>query len=353
MTLDPPTAGILWKEYRIDTPTFELSPVEKPDMSPYLVHMTGRDAIAKILAGEGSPDPLPDGTGFLMAVVPVYEGFNQLFSRPVVCFSESPLFALDFFRYRSFRRWQDDQRFGIGFNKSNLAERGVRPVVYLDGEIRSHLRSLQTRGEISAWKLASLSEVNVQLRALVEGLAPLVFPLLEDHDYQGFMWEREWRATSAEGFAFSHEDIEIICCPPKEEQAIREALGPVADDIKFIRTWLEYDDVTSFLQEREELRVPYVPIAAPGSSLSEQIAMLEQQRSLHDVAIHSLEGFVALSDQIASRGDMARRELGALKDKKTTIEQELTRVRSEKAQKDEADRPARSTDHKHLRSRNP
>ena len=335
MTLEPPSAGILWKEYRIDTPTFELSPVEKPDMSPYLVHMTGSDAVAKILAGEGAPTVLPGDAGFLKAVVPQYEGIGQLFSRPVVCFSESPLFALDFFRYRSFRRWQDDQRFGIGFNKAKLAERGVRPVIYLDDEIRSHLRYLQKQGDLLGWNLTTSSETNSKLHGLVEGLAPLVFPLLEDHEYQGFMWEREWRATSPEGFPFSHDDIEIICCPPDEEAAIRKALGAAAAGVKFVRTWLEYDDVTSFLQEREELRKPFAASFRTGSSLPDQITSLDQQRALHESAIHSLEGFVALSDQISARGDMARRELASLKDKKAKIEQALNEARVAKAELDE------------------
>lgn len=299
-------------------------------MSPYLVHMTGRDAIAKILAGDGAAETLPAGTGFLKALVPQYEDLNQpFFSLPVVCFSESPLFALDFFRYRSYRRWQDDQRFGIGVNKAKLAELGVRPVAYLDDEMRSYMRSLQAHGDRLDWQLTTHDTINKKLRGLIEGLAPLVFPLLEDHKYQGFMWEREWRATSPEGLVFGHDDIEIICCPPDEEARIREALGAAAAKIQFVRTWLEYDDVTSFLQQREELRQPYAPPTMQGASLTEQIVQLDQQRTLHEVAIHSLEGFVALSEQIASRADMAKRELEALKVKKAAIEVELRRARAE------------------------
>jgi len=298
--------------------------------------MTGSDAIAQILAGDGAPIEIPGDTGFLKAVVPQYEGLSQLFSRPVVCFSESPLFALDFFRYRSFRRWQDDQRFGIGFNKARLAERGVRPVIYLDSEIRSQLRYLQTQGDLLHWKLTASSATDEKLRGLVDGLAPLVFPLLEDHDYQGFMWEREWRATSPEGFPFSYCDIEIVCCPSEEEDVIREALGDVADRIQFVRTWLEYDDVTSFLQQREELRRPFVLAIEPEATLPEQIAGLDQQRALHEVAIHSLEGFVVLSAQIASRGDMARRELEALRTKKTAIEHELAKAKAQQRKQNDS-----------------
>ncbi len=42
MTLPPYSPYVTWREYQIATPTFRLSPLEKPDMSPYLVHMTGK-----------------------------------------------------------------------------------------------------------------------------------------------------------------------------------------------------------------------------------------------------------------------------------------------------------------------
>ena len=347
MPLKPPGTGTRWRDYRIDTPTFELSPVEKPDMSPYLVHMTGHDAIKKILEGANSPVALEENVGFLMAAVPDYEGLPPIFSRPVVCFSESPLFALDFFRYRSFRRWNDDQRFGIGFNKAKLVQRGVRPVLYLDGRIRSSLRALHGVANARQWQVSDDAALNAALKNLVEGLTPLVFPLLEDLDFQGFMWEREWRATFPEGFPFAFEDIELICCPVDEEPGIRATLGQHADNMRFVRTWLEYDDVTSFLQQRDELRRPYDSVAKLSSSIDEKIAVLDQQRALHEVAIHSLEGFVALSEQIATKADLARRELDALVHRKTHIERELAHFRAEKAKetsnKDNANRPKRPT----------
>lgn len=309
-------------------------------MSPYLVHMTGVGAIAKILAGDGATPALPPSAGFLKAVVPEYDGFSNMFSRAVVCFSESPLFALDFFRYRSFRRWQDDQRFGIGFNKAKLAARGVRPVVYLDAEVRSYLRALQVAGELHDWRLTTSQSTDSKLKGLVEGLAPLVFPLLEEHQYQGFMWEREWRAADPDGFPFAHDDIEIICCPAEEEASIRKALGGAAGSIQFVRTWIEYDDVTSFLRQREELRAGPNVALPKGTPLPEQIKALDQQRTLHEVAIHSLESFVALSEQIATKGDLARRELDALRERREAIDKELSRVRLEKEQ---ADAVARKT----------
>jgi hypothetical protein len=340
MPLPPPGPNIRWTDYRIDTPTFSLSPVEKPDMSPHLVHMTGKDAIAKILRGEGSPVQLARGNGFLMAVVPSYEGQAEpIFTRPVVCFTESPTFALDFFRYRSYRRWNDDQRFGIGFHKGKLAERGVRPVLYLDAEMRAYLRSLARLGEAAEWRLSASDAVNKRMRALVEGLIGFVFPLLEDHPYEGFMWEREWRAGFAEGFPFAHTDIEIICCPADEETEIREILGGGAT-VRFVRTWLEYDDVTSFLQHREDLQQPYQPLAPAGQPLPARISAVEKQRTLHEVAIHSLEGYVMLSEQIAAKADLARRELDALKEKKQAIDAELAQLVAERRREDEKNRAA-------------
>jgi len=65
MTL--PSEGIYWKEYQIDTPTFELSSIEKPDMSPFLIHITGKDEILSILKAEDTPDDfnqeIPDESG--------------------------------------------------------------------------------------------------------------------------------------------------------------------------------------------------------------------------------------------------------------------------------------------------
>ncbi len=97
MPLPPPESGIRWKDYEIDTPTFQLTPVEKPDMSPFLVHMTGKNQIISILQSNNAPNQIHDGHGYLKANVP--EHASKGFDAPVVCFTESPTFALDFFRW--------------------------------------------------------------------------------------------------------------------------------------------------------------------------------------------------------------------------------------------------------------
>jgi hypothetical protein len=150
MPLPPPDDGVTWKDYKIATPTFRLSPIEKPDMSPFLVHMTGKHQIESILTGKGAPSKVSKSHGYLQANVPGHSTGG--FDAKVVCLTESPTFALDFFRYRSFKRWQDDQRFGIGFDKATLVEQGARPVLYADDDLNKKLIGLWTAPKTHKWK---------------------------------------------------------------------------------------------------------------------------------------------------------------------------------------------------------
>ena len=111
MNLPGPNNGIKWLNYRNTTPTFNLTSIEKPDFSPFLIHMTGKKSLVNILKGENTPDEVEQkkGHGYLKAVKPSFNGQEALYNSEVVCFTEAPVFALDFFRYRSFRRWNDDQ----------------------------------------------------------------------------------------------------------------------------------------------------------------------------------------------------------------------------------------------------
>ncbi len=138
MSLPPPGKNGRgpWDEYRIDTPAFRLTSLEKPDMSPYLVHMTGHAAILGIL-NSGNV-----GQGKITATVPRQRKV-QWYDSPVVCFTESPLFAIDAFRYIKFQRWQEDMRYGLGFSKEGLAKRGSRPVLYADSDLISRLKILR------------------------------------------------------------------------------------------------------------------------------------------------------------------------------------------------------------------
>lgn len=251
MSLPSPSSGADWNSYNITTPTFQLSPIEKPDMSPFLVHMTGKNEIIQILEGKNAPKKLEEGEGFLKASVPE-QLKNNNYKAKVVCFTESPTFALDFFRYRSRRRWETNQNFGIGFDKTSLVSKGIRPVIYADTELMKQIMH-DYKYHILDKEISKDNSPKPALVKLLEWIYPLLFPLLEKEKMQGFMWEREWRATQKDGFIFSHKDIKIICCPQEEEEAIKDILGNSANDIQFITTWIQYDDVTKFLERQQQI----------------------------------------------------------------------------------------------------
>jgi len=294
MSLPTPNQ-ITWTEwsqsYKISTPTFQLTPIEKPDMSSLLVHMTGRNAILSILRGDNAPSQVPTGYGYLKANIPQYD--DGTFNAPVVCFSETPTFALDFFRYRSFRRWKEDQRYGIGFDKGELVKQGVRPVLYVDSDSRKNLIYLYhqlKKGDV----LSSDQVVNRRLVDLLNSIYPFLFPLLEDNDSQGFMWEREWRYPDSTGFTFAHTGIKVICCPDKEESAIKQILGLAAKDIDFIRIWREYDDITHYLRRQQPLWKNNVSVSVkPQQSyqVDEAIKQLSSLIQQYKITLHSLESY--------------------------------------------------------------
>jgi len=251
MTADPEKIKRFneWQKHRIWTPTFRLSPVEKPDMSPFLVHMTGKGSLAKILKGEGSPAQR-NGYGFLKSAVPETGG-SGAFDAAVVCFTESPVFALDFFRFRSDKRWMEDQQYGIGFSKERLIlDHGVRPVVCLDSQTNSELLALCNRAEAGSQRLAEDETIHRITKSLLAKLKPLLFPMLETTSLQGFMWEREWRYPSPAGWQFPHSAIKLICCPKEEQAEVLSALGPLKPGVQVIESWKEYNELTAFLKER-------------------------------------------------------------------------------------------------------
>jgi len=293
MTL--PSEGILWKEYQIDTPTFELSPVEKPDMSPFLVHMTGKDEIISILKSENTPidfdQNIPDEHGYLRSSVPSY-GDRDGYDAKVICFTESPTFALDFFRYRSFRRWNEDQRFGIGFSKSELVRIGVRPVIYVDNTILSYILGIRDLVKNPPENINDSLYNNS--RNLIADIYPFLHPLLEQKDSQGFIWEREWRYPDKKGFIFPYNSIKIICCPENEEGKIREILGNYENKITYIRTWVEYEDVTNFISEKQPQWAEKVEIPEETSDieiLKQALHKIKDMLIKCNIALHSLESY--------------------------------------------------------------
>ena len=255
MSLPSPGPGIKWKDYQIDTPTFQLTSIEKPDASPFLIHMTGRNELISILNGENAPEEkeVPENNGFLKASVPDYSA--SFYTSRVVCFTESPLFSLDFFRYRSYARWKADQQFGIGFAKKSLIQkRNVRPVIYLDSQTNKDFLALSHKILDDSYTISDDQGEVKDLKPLFKKIQPLLFPLLEDKPSEGFMWEREWRCPDENGMTFPLNAIRVICCPENERAEIELLLADHLENIQIVESWKEYDDVTTFLKRRERTR---------------------------------------------------------------------------------------------------
>lgn len=120
------------------TPTFRLTSIEKPDMSPYLFHMTTRQRLKSILEDEDTGEC----EGRLVAQIPRHCK-KKAYKIPMVCFTETPPFGLDFFRYR----WSDNKnrrnlKYGIGFDKEAIVRKGVRPTFYVDRMLQHKIFSL-------------------------------------------------------------------------------------------------------------------------------------------------------------------------------------------------------------------
>jgi hypothetical protein len=311
-----------WSDnYKIDTPTFELSPIEKPDMSPFLIHMTGKNEIVSILEGQGTELEIAKGCGYLQANIPEYYQ-KKAFDAKVVCFSESPTFALDFFRYRSIERWKANQSFGIGFAKSEMVAIGARPVIYVEDNTLKHIINLFHRVRDDSLVISNDAEVNARVTFFLSSVYPLLYPLLENHPSQGFMWEREWRYTNPDGLVFDHKTIRIICCPPDEEGEIRKALSPDLHDIAFIHTWQEYDDVTAYLvrQEREwGINRQRFEESITGDKSDEAMNLMRNLIQQYTLAYNSLDSYEAFVSDVSQ-------EIGPLKKQKEHLKGEISQL---------------------------
>ncbi len=161
-------------------------------------------------------------------------------------------------------------------------------------------------------QISENEDLNNRLVSLLESTYPLLFPLLEDEPRQGYMWEREWRATDENGFVFSNTNIRIICCPQEEEGVIRDILGSAASNIQFIRAWQEYDDVTRFLESQQQTWRKY------GESLSQvkqdhqkiqQIRELIQQYQVANNSLTSYQEFIKRLDRDRERIERESHEI--------------------------------------------
>ena len=233
------------------TPTFRLTSIEKPDMSPYLFHMTTRENLKLILEDENTKKE----EGKLKVQIPRHSKTNN-YKIKMVCFTDSPPFALDFFRYRwSVHKNREDLKYGIGFDKETIVKKGVYPTFYVSKQLQSEILKLNKifKDNNLSNKLEGLrcddEKIIQELKGILiktcntlSSVERLMFPLLENYTYQGYTWEREWRyaTTNNSDFVFSYDDIRIICCADEDENIFKEIIGEEyieKNQIQFIRTW--------------------------------------------------------------------------------------------------------------------
>lgn len=288
-----------WSKHKINTKTLELRPFEKSDMSPFLVHMTTENAIKSILESSTK-----EFHGKIDASKPTQSQSNW-YGHKIVCFTETPIFSIDFFRHKSHDRWLKDLRYGIGFSKKSLADCGVRPALYIDKRLLRMIASLR-----------SFSMTSEELE-LYNSMAPLMTPLDQDADNQGFMWEREWRYPNEEGFEFHYKDIEIICCPFDEVDHISKRLGEYSNNVTFVETWGEYEEVSKYLESRLTSNEMKLVVNSTG------IDELETARTKLSSELFKLEAYEAQLKRFADELEAIRSSIPTFKDKISHIESEI------------------------------
>lgn len=326
MSLPEYDPGVYWKNYQIDTPTFSLTPVEKPDMSPFLFHMTGRNEIRAILSGKNGVRD----RGFLKAFTPKYGDEETIYDAKVVCLTESPTFALDFFRYRSFDRWKKNQLFGIGFDKGELTSLGARPCVYADNQLKNDIILLKKHIEKYEIKDNDIAE---KLKSLLNSIYPLTTPLLETEASQGYMWEREWRYYDIDndGLVFPYSAIRVICCPRSEENELRNVLGKYSNEIKFVRSWSEYNEVTAYFRRRQkDLSVPSSTVFNDEDDL---LSALNEQLVKHEVTLNSIGSYVEFVESFGPKSESAHETMQELRASIEAMQKEVYKLKERRKEK--------------------
>ncbi len=177
--------------------------------------------------------------------------------------------------------------------------------------------------------------MNDKLTQMLNQLYPLLFPLLETRDLQGFMWEREWRYPDPEGLVFNYEDIEIICCPPNEEEELRDVLGMAVEHINFVRTWREYDDVTDYLRHQEDVWRQKEQYTEPEKVTKEELLQLRALERQYEIAIHSLESYDEFIERLSDDRAQLAQQLEVLNQEKAEVEEVIQKAEAE-IQRDKA-----------------
>ena len=169
-------------------------------------------------------------------------------------------------------------------------------------------------------------DLNNRLVSLIESTYPLLFPLLENEPRQGYMWEREWRATSENGFIFSHKDIRIICCPQEEEGSIRDILGNAASNIQFIRAWREYDDVTRFLERQQHTWRDHNENLSQVDKDDQKIQQIRELIQQYQVAQNSLISYQELIERFDRDREKIEREAQETAQKINSLQTQLAEL---------------------------
>ncbi|HNI43492.1 MAG TPA: hypothetical protein PK230_02285 [Chitinophagales bacterium] len=335
MQLQNPNSEVQWNDVKNTTPTFNLTPIEKPDFSPFLIHMTGKNSLVSILRGKNRPKEIQDKEkhGYLKPAIPESNS-SQYYDSKVVCFTESPIFALDFFRYRSYKRWESDQQFGIGFSKTDLITKyQVRPVIYLDTLINKELLKLANNLINDQYQVIDNNSVPIDCKNLFSKLKPLLFPLLVETPLQGFMWEREWRCpclcpNTDNGIYFPHSSIKVICCPSNERQEIEDVLGDLATKIDIIESWREYDDITNFLKQREEDKKVRI-------SRRTNISNLIKLKNKYEQILNALFAYQEIFKEKANKMEAKeiQETISKIIDKKTEIDKRINEIEEQNKHK--------------------
>jgi len=178
--------------------------------------------------------------------------------------------------------------------------------MYTENELNKQIIYLYNY--IQKKQISEDKDLNDCLKKLLGSTYPLLFPLLEDQDRQGYMWEREWRATDENGFIFSHKDIRIICCPQEEEGNIQNILGSAASNIQFIRAWREYDDVTRFLERQQHTWREQAKSLSQVQKDDQKIQQIRDLIQQYQVAQNSLTSYQELIERLDHDKEKIKKE---------------------------------------------
>lgn len=319
----------VWDDYKITKKSLQLSPIEKPDMSPFLVHMTGKDQILGILKSSEY-----DEHGVIKSSVPS-QAKSEAYNREVVCFTESVLHSIDSFRYIAINRFKANLLYGIGFSKEKIAfNEKVRPALYIDNNTIGRLLSLD---KFYLNNIDNLSNEDLKVKRLIDELIPFITPVFQDEWRQGYTWEREWRYFNSKttGFEFSYEDIEIICCPVSERLAIEKQLGEYSKKIRFVSTWGEYNEVVEFMKSRQH----NFSSGLNANSKKERLSLRKQDVNR---AKNQLEAYREYAESLANKISILEEHISNYEKELEGIDTALKEetLRQEKIEKENADRQA-------------